>query len=125
MNLSVNTMTPFIEDLIEKTKSNQYIWDSMGKDSYCLVAGGYSYAIKSQSGFIPSANDSQLTFQFFDKKSCIFEYSPTFFTNNEKFSQLVIQLMEVVSAQYAEALREKAQNAMNALNNKKIKNHEY
>lgn len=86
MNLSVNIMTPFIEDLIEKTKLDLYIGDSMGKDNYCLAAGDYSYAIKSQASFFASAFDSQSTFQFFDKTSCVFEYSPTILTNKEKFS---------------------------------------
>lgn len=121
MNLSVNTMAPFVEDLIEKTESGLYLWDSIGNESYCLVAGDYSYAIKSQAGAISTAFGSQLTFQFFDKTSCVFEYSQTILTNKEPFAQLIIKLMDVVNTQYAEVLRNKAQNAMDALNNKASK----
>lgn len=93
----------------------------MGNDSYCLVAGDYSYAIKSQAGAISTAFGSRLTFQFFDKTSCVFEYSTTSITNKEPFSQLIIRLMDIVNTKYAEVLRNKAQRAKEALNNKASK----
>ena len=47
MDNSITEITPLVEEILKKTESGEYKWEPMGSNSFCLLAGGYSFTIRS------------------------------------------------------------------------------
>lgn len=115
MDSNIKEIFPLAQQILDKTKSGEYKWESMGSKSYCLLAGDFSFSVKSKD-YMTRLNLGTPVFRFLNKDKCLFEYAPTLTNRDPEFDKLISELSDCVEKKYSEQLKSDMQKALDALN---------
>ena len=106
---------PIVKEILEKTESGEYKWEPMGSNSFCLLAGDYSFSVRSR-GFLDRNFFGTPIFRFLNNDNCLYEYVPSIADQGTQFDVLIRELSDCVEKKYSELLKSDMQKALNNLN---------
>ena len=105
---------PFVKKILEKTESGEYKWETMGSNSFCLLAGDYSFTVRSKRFMI--GNMGTPVFRLLFKDKCVYEYVPTIADQLTQFDKLIRKLSDCVEKKYSDQIKSDMEKALNNLN---------
>ena len=116
MDNSITEITPLVEEILKKTESGEYKWEPMGSNSFCLLAGGYSFTIRS-TNFLDGTFGTPV-FRFLNNNICLYEYAPNITDRDKQFYILIRKLSDCVEKKYSQQLKLDMQKALYNLNSR-------